>query len=232
MVVGLGVLTQINLTITLAAVGPILATFVLINLLPRRIERYRRTRQESIGSVTDLLGEVFGAVQAIKVAGSEMAVVNYLEQRNEQRRRATLQDLLLGELLRAFSWNAGNIAVGILLFGDGARDPARSNPDERGRLYALYLLLGLADHCDQHVWRLSHPLPAGGGFVGPAASPVARRTAAGIGASGTALLMGRAADPAPDAQPCGTSSGKAGRPGTYLSLSGNAARHYWHPSSP
>lgn len=115
MVVGLGVLTQINLTITLAAVGPILATFVLINLLTRRIERYRRARQESIGSVTDLLGEVFGAVQAIKVAGSERAVVNYLEQRNEQRRKATLQDLLLGELLRAFSWNAGNIAVGVLL---------------------------------------------------------------------------------------------------------------------
>lgn len=114
-VVGLGVLTQINLTITLAAVGPILATFLLINLLTRRIERYRRTRQEAIGSVTDLLGEVFGAVQAIKVAGSEMAVVNYLEHRNEQRRRATLQDLLLGELLRAFSWNAGNIAVGVLL---------------------------------------------------------------------------------------------------------------------
>lgn len=115
MVVGLGVLTQINLTITLAAVGPILATLVLINLLARRIERYRKARQESIGQVTDLLGEVFGAVQAIKVAGSESHVVNYLEQRNEQRRKATLQDLLLGQLVRAFSWNAANLGIGVLL---------------------------------------------------------------------------------------------------------------------
>jgi hypothetical protein len=28
----------------------------------------------------------------------------------------------------------------------------------------------------------------------------------------------------------GASSGRAGRPGTYLSLSGDAARHPWHPS--
>ena len=68
---------------------PLLLTFVLVNQASQRIRRYRQANQEAIGAVTDLLGEIFGAIQAIKVAGTEKQVIAYFKTLNEARRKAT-----------------------------------------------------------------------------------------------------------------------------------------------
>jgi ATP-binding cassette subfamily B protein len=65
--------------------------------------------------VTGLLGELFGAVQAVKVAGAERHVVAHLQRVNEARRAAALRDTLLTNLIDAFSFGATNIATGVLL---------------------------------------------------------------------------------------------------------------------
>ncbi|MEZ4861206.1 MAG: ABC transporter ATP-binding protein [Caldilineaceae bacterium] len=112
---GLWVLARISLWTTLIIFLPIIATILAVNLASTRIQRYRRTNQEAIGAVTDLLGEIFGAVQAVKVAGAERAVIAYFERINEARRQAGLQDLLFSRLIESFAINAGNIGIGILL---------------------------------------------------------------------------------------------------------------------
>ena len=81
----------------------------------RRIQLYRKANQESIGTVTGLLGDLFGAVQAIKVTGAEERVVAHLQRANEARRAAALRDQLLTRLVDAFSFGASNIATGVLL---------------------------------------------------------------------------------------------------------------------
>jgi ATP-binding cassette subfamily B protein len=108
-------LARIDLRITLFGFLPLVAILAGVNLLNDRIRRYRKANQESIGRVTGLLGELFGAVQAVKLAGAEAHVVAHLQRVNELRRAATLRDQLLSNLINAFSFGAANIATGVLL---------------------------------------------------------------------------------------------------------------------
>jgi ATP-binding cassette subfamily B protein len=108
-------LARIDLGITLFGFLPLVAILTFVNVMHTRIRRYRKASQESIGRVTGLLGELFGAVQAVKVAGAERHVVAHLRRANELRRAATLRDQLLTNLIHAFSFGASNIATGVLL---------------------------------------------------------------------------------------------------------------------
>lgn len=65
--------------------------------------------------MTNLLGEMFGAVQAVKIAGTRAHIIDHFREVNEARRRATLQDLLFSRLLESLSTNSANLATGVLL---------------------------------------------------------------------------------------------------------------------
>lgn len=108
-------LARIDLRITLFGFLPLVVILAFVNGLNNRIRRYRKANQESIGRVTGLLGELFGAVQAVKLAGAETHVVAHLQRVNELRRAAALRDQLLTNLVNAFSFGATNIATGVLL---------------------------------------------------------------------------------------------------------------------
>ncbi len=109
------VLAQIDPLITLTVFLPLAAVLIAVNAASKRIQRYRRANQQAIGEVTGLLGEVFGAVQAVKTASAENNVVAYFGMVNEARRKATLNDLLLTQLIGSVSTNAANLGTGILL---------------------------------------------------------------------------------------------------------------------
>lgn len=113
--IALTILSRIALFITLAVFVPMLGVLVIFNLLSKRIERYRKANQEAIGEVTGLLGEVFGAVNAVKLARAETHVVAYFEQINEERRRASLRDSILTKILDSVSTNAADLGTGVLL---------------------------------------------------------------------------------------------------------------------
>ena len=113
--IALVTLLRIDVGITLLAFLPLVAMLTFVNIVNRRIQQYRRANQESIGAVTGLLGDVFAAAQAIKVAGAEENMVAHLQHANETRRQATLRDQLLERVIHAFSFGAGNIATGVLL---------------------------------------------------------------------------------------------------------------------
>lgn len=113
--IGLSVLAGINTRLTLAVFIPLVVTLAVVNLAGTRIERYRKANQEAIGAVTNLLGEMFGAVQAVKVAGTKSHIIDHFRRVNETRRQATLQDLLFSRLLESLSTNSANLATGVLL---------------------------------------------------------------------------------------------------------------------
>jgi ATP-binding cassette subfamily B protein len=108
-------LARIDPIITVFAFLPLVAILTFVNLLNKRITQARRANQESIGQVTGLLGELFGAAQAVKVAGAEARVVAHLQHTNETRRKAALHDQFLHNLIDAFSFGATNLATGVLL---------------------------------------------------------------------------------------------------------------------
>ncbi len=109
------ILARVDPLLTVGVFVPLLLTVVLIVRMETRIVRFRKANQEAIGNVTGLLGEMFGAVQAVKAAGAETRVVDHFRTVNDARRKATLNDKVFSEFLHTVSTNLANIGIGILL---------------------------------------------------------------------------------------------------------------------
>ncbi len=109
------ILARIDPLLTVGVFVPLLLTVVLIVRMETRIVRFRKANQEAIGNVTGLLGEMFGAVQAVKSAGAEARVVDHFRTVNDARRKATLNDTVFNEFLHTVSTNLANIGTGLLL---------------------------------------------------------------------------------------------------------------------
>ena len=130
-IIAVAILVQINPLLTFAVFLPVVLVLGLIEIGTTRIQRYRRAQQEAIGGVTDLLGEIFGAVNAVKVAGAEGRVVEHLRVRNEVRRKATLAEVLLTQLLNSVTNNTTHFGTGLvlLLAGQSLKDGSFSVGD-------------------------------------------------------------------------------------------------------
>jgi ATP-binding cassette subfamily B protein len=118
--VALVVLIRIDPFLTIFVGLPLVVVTLLVNLARGRIRRYRQANQEAIGEVTGLLGELFGAAVAVKVAGAEAKVVAHLSGVNERRRLATLRDTVFGEFLHGVARNVANLGTGLLLLASAA----------------------------------------------------------------------------------------------------------------
>ena len=115
MLIALGILLNVDARLTLLVFLPLMGVLVAAKIASRRVEQYRERSRESSGRVADALGEIFGAVQSIKVFAREQAVVTHLRALNEQRQRAALKDRLFGELLGSVFDNTVNLGTGLLL---------------------------------------------------------------------------------------------------------------------
>lgn len=109
------ILWQIDPLLTLGVFVPLLLIVALVAQAGKRIARFRLANQEAIGNVTGLLGEMFGAVQAVKATGAEANVVEYFRDINNRRRTATLNDRVFNEFLHSAATNIANIGIGLIL---------------------------------------------------------------------------------------------------------------------
>ena len=80
------VMLSIDVRITLFVFTPLVAVVVIAERAGTHIRRYRIAAREATGRITGSLGEMFGSVQSIKVAGAEATMVGRL---HPTQRRAT-----------------------------------------------------------------------------------------------------------------------------------------------
>jgi len=109
------VLARINPWITLTVGLPVLFLGGAIKSVSGRIQHYRRASRSAGGKVSSLLGEIFGAVQAIQLAAVEEPLLAHFNRLNEERRVASLKDKLVSELMRSLTENMANIGTGMIL---------------------------------------------------------------------------------------------------------------------
>ncbi|MGH2452160.1 MAG: ABC transporter transmembrane domain-containing protein [bacterium] len=114
-IIGAAVMFVIDPLITTVVLIPLVGIVGVVAALRRRILAYRREAREATGRVTDFVGEVFGAAQAVKVAGAEEAVVGHLDTLNAVRRTASLRDALMTDLLDAVFRSTINVGTGLVL---------------------------------------------------------------------------------------------------------------------
>ncbi len=111
----LAVMARIDWQITLFVFLPMLAVIGVYRLVWRRIHHYSQASREASGAVASFLGETFGAVQAIQIAGAERAVVEHFRTLSEARRRAGVRERLFNELLGSIYEQSVTLGTGAVL---------------------------------------------------------------------------------------------------------------------
>ncbi|MGH2367479.1 MAG: ATP-binding cassette domain-containing protein, partial [Chloroflexota bacterium] len=113
------IMGSINLVITVVVFVPLVATAILARLVWGRALRVADAARAAEGAVGGFVGEVFGAVQAVKVAGAEDGVVRHFGRLAEAARRTRLSLRLFREMSATVpDWAASvGVSVTILLAG-------------------------------------------------------------------------------------------------------------------
>src|SRR5690625_2074039 len=111
----LTIMATIDLRVTLVVVIPLLLAIFVTRGLTMRLQEYRRADREATSAVTGLLGNLFSAVLAVKVAGAEPCAGRRLRQLNATRLRTALRDKVLAQLLEAFNSSTVEVSVGLVL---------------------------------------------------------------------------------------------------------------------
>ncbi|HTK10138.1 MAG TPA: ABC transporter ATP-binding protein [Ktedonobacteraceae bacterium] len=113
--ISLVIMLHINVLVTLVVFLPLAAVVATAQIALKRIGRYRQISRAATSNVTDFLGELFGAVQAIKLATAEDRVIAHFTRLNNVRRHATLREEVFNSSLSAFFSNTTNLGMGIIL---------------------------------------------------------------------------------------------------------------------
>ena len=113
--IAFALLVAVDPLITAVVFVPVLLVVVLVWALGGRIRRYRIAARQTTEDVTGFLGESFGAVQSVKVAGAERSLLARFAVLNDHRRRMMVRDRTLTAATDALINNTTNVAVGVVL---------------------------------------------------------------------------------------------------------------------
>ncbi len=114
-VIAFTIMAQIDIWVTVGTFAPLILIILAANWMSQRLEETHRQSRTATGQVTAAISEIFGAVQAIKVANAEEQVIAYLQQLNERRQETAVRDRLMTQLLDAMSGNSVAIGTGLVL---------------------------------------------------------------------------------------------------------------------
>jgi ATP-binding cassette subfamily B protein len=137
---GLGILLAVDARVTVLVFTPIIAIIVIANAARARLERVRAASRAATARVTGAIGEIFGAVQAIQVAGAEDAVVAHLRHLGTERRHAMLRDQLQTLGLDAVFASTANLGAGLTLLVAAAGMRGGSFTVGDFAIFATYLM--------------------------------------------------------------------------------------------
>ena len=113
------IMARINLPITLVIFLPLISIILLSRLAwGRLLDTYREGRL-ALDAATGFLGEAFGAVQAVKVAGAELSVVDHLAVLNRARAQVEVRQVFYRGLLDALNNSVVNFGIGVMLLMAG-----------------------------------------------------------------------------------------------------------------
>ena len=114
-IVAIVLMTQISPSVTVLALIPLVFVAVIANIAARRIEHYRRASRQAAGDVTGFIGELFGAVQAVKIATAEKNVISHFHRLNDERRKLTVREKLFDDVLSSIYRNTSTLGTGVIL---------------------------------------------------------------------------------------------------------------------
>jgi len=138
-IVAIVVMYRISPLLTLVVLVPLAIAGVSVNVVGGKIRTFRRASRAATSQVTSFIGELFGAVQAVKVSGAEESVVNEFRQLNARRRQAALKDSVFNQVIDSLNQNTVQVATGLMLLLVGRALEAGTFTVGDVALFASYL---------------------------------------------------------------------------------------------
>ncbi len=138
-IVAFAIMLRIDAKLTLTVMAPLAIVVGVVKGAGRRVVRFRTASREATASVTRFLGEVFGGVQAVQVAGAEAAVRERFVQLSVHRLGMTVRERTFDQVLQSTFGNAINIGTGFILLLAGQHMQAGTFPVGDFALFVFYL---------------------------------------------------------------------------------------------
>ena len=110
-----GILFAVDARMAVLVIIPLALVVLITDRAGRTIRRYRAAAREATEDLTGFLGETFGAVQSVKVAGAEEGMLHHFAALNDDRRRTMVRDRTFTAGLESIFWNTVNIGTGLVL---------------------------------------------------------------------------------------------------------------------
>jgi ATP-binding cassette subfamily B protein len=125
-VLALAIMWRVDSLVTFAVIAPMVLVVAITQRITAGIHKYSRVAREAEARVTSFVGEMFTAVQAIRVAAAEPRVLGRLEDLNNTRRQTAVRYRIYMTLLDTFGVGTSNLALGlVLLLAAGAMRDGR-----------------------------------------------------------------------------------------------------------
>jgi len=115
-IISTSILFSINPKITIIAYLPFTVVLFVVMYSRPKVQALRRTRRSSAGRVTGAVAEIFGSVQAIKVANAEKNIGKYFHSLNETRRIASIRDSVFTTIIRTIGRVIVAFSTAIILY--------------------------------------------------------------------------------------------------------------------
>lgn len=113
--IALVTMLRISVRVTVLAYLPFVILILVGNWAMKNVEKFRERNRKAAGKVTDFIGEIYGAAQAVKVATAEANVLKRFEHLNARRRKAAITDQLYMAFVGSTIWNFMNVVTGVIL---------------------------------------------------------------------------------------------------------------------
>lgn len=114
-VIALVLMLQIDPLITCVVFLPLTIVAVVAQRASKRIDSYRQDSREKTGNMTGMIGETFGAIQAVQVAGAEPSVLRRFREINKARGEAMVKESTFSAMLNSVFLNITDIGTGVIL---------------------------------------------------------------------------------------------------------------------
>jgi ATP-binding cassette, subfamily B, bacterial len=137
---GIAILLWVDARITLLIFIPIVLVILLANAVRARTVQVREQSREATARVTGLIGEIFGKVQTVQIAGAETWMLAQLQQRGDERGHAMLRDRLQELTLDAVFTNIASMGAGLTLLVAAGQMRSGSFSVGDFALFATYLM--------------------------------------------------------------------------------------------